>query len=147
MTSKPPSPRTSPSPVTGIIAAAADMISPSIESRSSSTTRLTGRRLRCCAMAARAATRRERRAATRAGLLLAAESVIAERGVDAATLGEIAKAANVTKGALYHHFESKDELLLALLDSRFQEHLEVTKRILASGTSSPGARFVEEVPF
>jgi AcrR family transcriptional regulator len=63
--------------------------------------------------------RTERRARTRAELLRAAARVYARRGFDSATVDEIALDAGFTKGAVYNHFGSKENLLLALLD----EHL------------------------
>jgi AcrR family transcriptional regulator len=60
-----------------------------------------------------------RRAQTRARLLEAAARVYARRGFDGATLDEVASDAGLTKGAVYDHFGSKENLLLALLD----EHL------------------------
>ncbi len=83
----------------------------------------------------------ERREGTRAGLLEAAERLIAERGFAAASLGEIAEAAGVSKGAVYHHFASKDELLLALLDARFDARIAAVDRI-----TGPAA-VVEQIPF
>ena len=63
--------------------------------------------------------RSERRARTRAQLLSAAARVYARRGFDGATLDEVAEEAGFTKGAVYDHFGSKENLLFALLD----EHL------------------------
>ena len=63
--------------------------------------------------------RSERRARTRAQLLDAAARLYAERGVDGATLDAVAEEAGFTKGAVYDHFGSKENLLTALLD----EHL------------------------
>jgi AcrR family transcriptional regulator len=63
--------------------------------------------------------RSPRRAQTRARLLEAAARVYARRGFEAATLDEVADEAGYTKGAVYDHFGSKENLLLALLD----EHL------------------------
>jgi AcrR family transcriptional regulator len=65
------------------------------------------------------ATQAERRTQTRAKLLKAAGGVFARRGYHEATLDEIAAKAGVSKGALYHHFASKQDLFLALL----AEHL------------------------
>ena len=83
----------------------------------------------------------ERRAATRAELLDAAERLFAEKGFVTASLAEIAEAAGVSKGAIYHHFATKDELLLALLDSHFQDRIDAVERI----RSAEGV--VEEIPF
>jgi AcrR family transcriptional regulator len=63
--------------------------------------------------------RSERRAKTRTLLLEAAARVYARRGFDGATLDEVAEEAGFTKGAVYDHFGSKENLLFALLD----EHL------------------------
>lgn len=63
--------------------------------------------------------RSPRKARTRAALLAAAARVYARRGFDAATVDEVAEEAGFTKGAVYDHFGSKENLLVALLD----EHL------------------------
>jgi AcrR family transcriptional regulator len=63
--------------------------------------------------------RSARKAQTRARLLEAAASVYAKRGFSGATLEEVAAEAGFTKGAVYAHFGSKENLLLALLE----EHL------------------------
>ncbi|NBM17398.1 TetR family transcriptional regulator [Streptomyces sp. GC420] len=44
-------------------------------------------------------------------LLAAATRLFAERGYDKTSVQEIVEAAGVTKGALYHYFGSKDDLL------------------------------------
>ncbi|MER7762864.1 TetR/AcrR family transcriptional regulator [Streptomyces sp. NPDC097619] len=44
-------------------------------------------------------------------LLAAATRLFAERGYDRTSVQEIVDAAGVTKGALYHYFDSKDDLL------------------------------------
>lgn len=100
-------------------------------------------------MAGKGATRTqaERRAATRGDLLAAAEELIADRGFAAATLDAIADAAGVSKGALYHHFGSKDDLLLALLDARFQERIDAGTRVEPGAGEAAPARLIEEIPF
>ncbi len=60
--------------------------------------------------------RSARRAQTRAQLLEAAAQVYAERGFAGATLDEVAARAGFTKGAVYAHFGSKENLLLALVE-------------------------------
>ncbi len=60
--------------------------------------------------------RTARRARTRAQLLRAAARVYADKGVDGATLDDVAEEAGFSKGAVYDHFGSKDSLLFALLD-------------------------------
>jgi AcrR family transcriptional regulator len=63
--------------------------------------------------------RSARKAQTRERLLEAAARVYARRGFGGATLDEVAAEAGFTKGAVYSHFGSKENLLLALLE----EHL------------------------
>ncbi|MGZ9032324.1 MAG: TetR family transcriptional regulator [Burkholderiaceae bacterium] len=52
---------------------------------------------------------------TREQVLDAAEQVFRARGVGHASLAEVADAAGVTRGAIYHHFASKAELFEAML--------------------------------
>ena len=49
--------------------------------------------------------------ATRAGLLGVSLELFSERGFHATTVAAIAQRAKVTKGAFYHHFESKEDVL------------------------------------
>src|SRR5881397_418337 len=60
--------------------------------------------------------RQKRKAETRALLLEAGLSVFAERGIEFATLDDIAQTAGFTKGAIYRHFPSKGAFLLALFE-------------------------------
>jgi AcrR family transcriptional regulator len=48
-------------------------------------------------------------------ILAAARRVVEERGLDAMTMDEIAAAAGLAKGTLYLYFQSKDDLLQALI--------------------------------
>ncbi|MFB7635537.1 ScbR family autoregulator-binding transcription factor [Streptomyces sp. NPDC056149] len=59
--------------------------------------------------------RQDRAIRTRRVILEAAASVFDESGFDRATIAEILARAGVTKGALYFHFSSKEELALAVL--------------------------------
>src|SRR2546421_8658863 len=60
--------------------------------------------------------RQKRTAETRALLLEAGLSVFAERGIEFATLDDIAQTAGFTKGAIYRQFPSKSAFLLALFE-------------------------------
>jgi AcrR family transcriptional regulator len=72
-----------------------------------------------------------RRQQTRDHLLEAAARVFGERGYHGASLDDIAAAAGFTKGAVYSNFKSKEDLFLALLESRFASELEELKAVLA----------------
>ncbi len=49
-------------------------------------------------------------------ILEAAQSLILSKGFPATRVDEVCVAAGVTKGSFYHHFESKDELAMVLVD-------------------------------
>ena len=54
--------------------------------------------------------------ATREALLDAAELVFEQRGVSRTSLSDIAKAAGVTRGAVYWHFKDKADLFNAMME-------------------------------
>ncbi|MDO5625693.1 MAG: TetR family transcriptional regulator [Pseudomonadota bacterium] len=54
--------------------------------------------------------------ATREALLDAAEQVFEQRGVSRTSLGHIAEAAGLTRGAVYWHFKDKADLFNAMLE-------------------------------
>src|SRR6516165_5365983 len=54
----------------------------------------------------------ERRAATVAAIISAAGLLFTARGFDAASIDDIAERAGVAKGAVYHHFESKEQIFV-----------------------------------
>src|SRR5688572_15621165 len=58
---------------------------------------------------------RDEAAETRNGILDAAERIFSERGVSHTSLEDIAKAAGVTRGAIYWHFRNKSELFTAMV--------------------------------
>lgn len=62
------------------------------------------------------ATQAERRAATREAILTAARSVFGAQGFAATTMDEIASGAGVAKGAVYHHFKTKEAVFEAVFD-------------------------------
>src|SRR3954454_524487 len=83
-------------------------------------------------------TQAERTEATRAALITAARPLFADRGYAGVGTEEIARAAGVTRGALYHHFEGKRELFEAAYE---QIEIELAERIasgaLRTNASSP----------
>src|SRR5215471_9839016 len=77
---------------------------------------------------------------TRERLLLAAADVFGQRGYDGTRVADIAAAAGVSNGALYAHFSSKAELLVAALRThgrRLLADLFVTELLLVIGRSLP----------
>jgi AcrR family transcriptional regulator len=67
--------------------------------------------------------RSARKADTRARLLQAAAQVYARHGLSGATLDEVAAEAGFTKGAVYAHFGSKENLLMALMEEHTAEQV------------------------
>ena len=61
-------------------------------------------------------TQAERRAQTRAALIAAGRTLFTERGFAGAGREEIVERAGLTRGALYHHFASKDDLFAAVYE-------------------------------
>jgi AcrR family transcriptional regulator len=68
----------------------------------------------------------------RAELLSAALELFARKGYGQASVDEIAAAAGCSKGALYWHFASKEELLMALIDERIDAPMRETVARLES---------------
>lgn len=88
---------------------------------------------------------RERRLEHTRGLLLdAAQEVFAEKGFTAATLDDIAYAAGYTKGAIYKHFSTKEELFLAVNDRYWQRYFDTFAEVLAAA-SQVGPRELDQV--
>ncbi len=83
-------------------------------------------------------TQAERTEATRTALIAAARPLFAQRGYAGVGTEEIARAAGVTRGALYHHFDGKRELFAAAYE---QIEIELAERIAAgaleANASSP----------
>jgi AcrR family transcriptional regulator len=83
-------------------------------------------------------TQAERSGATRAALIEAARALFAARGYAGVGTEEIAQAAALTRGALYHHFNGKRELFEAVYE---QIEVELAGRIAAgaleANASSP----------
>jgi len=74
---------------------------------------------------------------TRQALLRAAEHKFFEKGVVSTSLQEIAKAAGLTRGAIYWHFKDKAELLRALSDNAFLPHERLLEDLAQQDLSDP----------
>ncbi|MFI1831570.1 ScbR family autoregulator-binding transcription factor [Streptomyces sp. NPDC020412] len=67
--------------------------------------------------------RQERAVRTRRVVLEAAAKVFAEYGYSAATVSDILKVAEMTKGALYFHFDSKEALARGVIEAQVERSL------------------------
>ncbi|NTX06285.1 TetR/AcrR family transcriptional regulator [Myxococcus sp. CA040A] len=67
--------------------------------------------------------KQERSARTRVDILEAAITLFAKRGFLATTMADLARAIRMTPGALYWHFPTKEDLLLAAIEELHQRYL------------------------
>jgi AcrR family transcriptional regulator len=70
---------------------------------------------------------------SRDNILLAARKCFAQRGFFETSMTDIEKAANTSRGVLYHHFESKDEMILAIISENlgnFADKIEADLEII-----------------
>jgi AcrR family transcriptional regulator len=81
--------------------------------------------------------RKQKQAQTRSSLMQSAKRIFCKRGLERASIDEVAEDAGFTKGAFYANFKSKEELFLAMLDERFNERIEAIDRAFADETQSP----------
>ncbi|WP_153338541.1 TetR/AcrR family transcriptional regulator [Nocardia aurantia] len=76
------------------------------------------------------------KSARRTELLALAAELFAERGLRATTVRDIADAAGILSGSLYHHFDSKesmvDEILRGFLDDLFGRYREIVAANLSA---------------
>ncbi|CAM3267385.1 TetR family transcriptional regulator [Mycobacterium intermedium] len=89
-------------------------------------------------------TRERRLEHTRSLLLDAAEDVFAEKGFTSATLDDIAYAAGYTKGAIYKHFTTKEDLFLAVSDRYWRRYFDNFAEVMSSARHI-GARELDEI--
>jgi AcrR family transcriptional regulator len=88
--------------------------------------------------ASRRRTQAQRAEATRGALIAAARRLFTERGYDGVGTEEIVRAAGVTRGALYHHFGGKRQLLDATYEQLEAESTaRVARVVLGSELESP----------
>ena len=76
---------------------------------------------------------------SRQEILRTAARLFQQRGYDATSMNDVAAALKLSKGGLYHHFQSKDEILFEIMNHA----MEITEdRVLAPvrGITDPEAR-------
>jgi AcrR family transcriptional regulator len=71
-------------------------------------------------------------AATKARLETVAREIFAERGFEAVSAEELVAKAEVTRGALYHHYDGKEGLFAAVVETVMRElHAELVRETAA----------------
>lgn len=77
-------------------------------------------------------TREESRAQTRERLIESALAVFAKHGIESTSIEEVTEAAGYSRGAFYSNFESKDDLLCAVLDREIEREGREFEKIVAA---------------
>ncbi len=72
-------------------------------------------------------------------MLVAAEEVFAERGIEAASVDDVAAAAGLTKGAVYSSFRSKNDLVLALMEEHVVDRQRAAAEVFDDTSDTGGA--------
>jgi AcrR family transcriptional regulator len=80
------------------------------------------------------ATQAERRETTRDAIVTKAVKLFGRRGFSATTIDEIATAAGVAKGAVYHHFPNKTAIFEAVLE---QTSTELAAALASAARTAP----------
>ncbi|WP_221456205.1 TetR/AcrR family transcriptional regulator [Saccharothrix tamanrassetensis] len=75
-------------------------------------------------------------------ILQHAATLFATKGIVATTVREIADAVGILSGSLYHHFKSKDEMVLAILTG-YLDDLKARYEEITAATSDPRSRLAE----
>ena len=78
------------------------------------------------------ATQQERRQTTRSAIIKAAYRLFGDRGFAATTMDDVAAQARVAKGAVYHHFATKEALFETVFEQVSEELLAEVDRVARS---------------
>ncbi|PFP25707.1 TetR family transcriptional regulator [Bacillus sp. AFS073361] len=70
--------------------------------------------------------------------------LFAQKGFSSTSIQEIATESNISKGAFYLHFKSKDDLLLSILEYIF-ETIESSRLVFENQDISPREKFIKQI--
>jgi AcrR family transcriptional regulator len=73
-------------------------------------------------------------------LVASARALFLERGYENTSVDDVVDRAGLSKGAFYHHFRSKDELLLGLANQLVEESVALVQDLLADPALDPVGR-------
>lgn len=91
--------------------------------------------------------RRDKGTETRSVIIDAAVELFEEKGYEATSVEDVVRHVGLSKGAFYHYFEGKDELLLLIHDSFVDYELRVIREIVKLSLSPRETlvRIIEEI--
>lgn len=72
---------------------------------------------------------------TRASIIRAGIKLFSSSGYHGTSVGDIAKAAKITKGAFYHHFQTKEELLMLIHQQYTDYQIDAVRAVIANNDS------------
>lgn len=94
-------------------------------------------------MSALAEPKQDRSRATRQRLLEATVECLATRGFHATSVGAIAAEADISRGALQHHFPTREDLIIAALEYMFSQRRQAVRAL--TPPAAEGAARVRQV--
>ena len=80
-----------------------------------------------------ARTRSEKYDDIQAGILRNAARLFARKGYERSSIGDLVEACELSRGAIYHYFDSKEAILFAMLDSLVRDLLANLESAIAGG--------------
>ncbi len=78
-------------------------------------------------------------------LIDAAEELFKEKGCEETSVSDIVKKVGVAQGTFYYYFESKDDILDAVLDHYLRDHLENTVRGIIADQSKDALQKLQSI--
>ncbi len=72
-------------------------------------------------------------------ILVAAEQVVTDKGLDSLRMDDIADRTGLSKGTLYLYFKNKHDLMVAILERALQKELDAVEGITATATDAETA--------
>jgi len=91
-----------------------------------------------------ARTRSEKYDDIQAGILRNAACLFATRGYERSSIGDLVEACELSRGAIYHYFDSKETILFAMLDSLVRSLLAHLEQAVTGG-ETPLEKFVRAI--
>ena len=71
-------------------------------------------------------------------ILSVSAKLFLEKGFDKTSMMDIAKTAGISKGAIYHHFQSKDEIIKSVTERQAQSVKDAMESFLSETSSLSG---------
>ena len=81
--------------------------------------------------------REKQKAETLADLMKAAEELFIQQGYENTSINQIVRKCEITKGAFYHHFSSKEEILEKMCHNHYNLIVEAIDPIISNESLTP----------